>query len=134
MAQSIVGPVSNVNLVPISVFSDEWVRLYGQSFTNDLATVNTTSTTTFGNQFLSDFSCQTSLSITTGSGVISGISQNIIQVKIPAGSVVSLQVGACTNIWLLNLSVPKIGSNIFWRGIKIVGFSSTYQVYNAVVY
>ena len=48
------------------------------------------------------------------------------------GATVTAILGACSNILLLNQSQPKVGNNVYWRGLSIG--AGTYQVYSALFF
>lgn len=128
-AQALLGPISQITLTPITIFNNVWTDLYGQPFAKDLSLV-TSSNIAIPNFFISDFSCSSSLVLGSGNGVVKQISTNVITATLNDKSVVSLILGACSNVLVLNGLTPKLGTNIFWNGLKIT--SNTYQVYSAL--
>jgi UDP-N-acetylenolpyruvoylglucosamine reductase len=65
-----------------------------------------------------------------GSGVVTGISANVVNVTVADGSNNMLILGACSNVLVRNGGVPKVGTNVFWTGFKMT--SNTHQVYSAL--
>ena len=128
-AQSLLGPVSSITLTPATIFSKEWVNLFGQPFAKDLSLVSATATQT-PNFFVSDFNCSSNSVLASGNAVVAQISTNVISAILSDRTFVTLILGACSNILVLNSSTPKIGTNIFWNGLKVN--STTYQVYSAL--
>jgi len=144
-ASAFLGPISKVTLTPITIFTPAWVDLYGASFTKDISLFNaissntattngvsTTSAVPSSYFFVSDFSCSSTATLASGAGVISSINSNLIQVSLKTGGSAVLTMGACSNILLLNVNVPKVGNNIYWRGLQLS--SNTFQVYSALIF
>jgi len=128
-AQNLLGPVSNITLTPATIFSKDWVNLFGQPFAKDLSLVSATATQT-PNFFVSDFNCSSNSVLTSGNAVVTQISTNVINASLNDKTTVTLILGACSNILVLNNITPKIGTNIFWNGLKVN--PSTFQVYSAL--
>lgn len=126
--QALLGPISQVSLTPITIFNSEWSKVFGEAFQKDLALINATEVTP--NFLVSDFSCSSSATLASGNGVVSRISANVVYATLPGGSTAVLILGACSNVLVMEGQVPKIGSNIFWNGLKIS--TNTYQVYSAL--
>lgn len=76
-AQALLGPISNVTLTPLTILSQTWVDLFGQSFSKDLSLVNGSLTAT-PNFFVSDFSCSSNLALSSGNGIVSQITANVV--------------------------------------------------------
>jgi hypothetical protein len=70
--------------------------------------------------------------LASGAGIISEIQSNIIHVSVKGGSPAILTMGACSNILLLNQNVPKVGNNIYWRGLQLP--NNAFQVYSALIF
>lgn len=128
-AQALLGPVSSISLTPATIFSKEWVSLFGQPFAKDLAQVSATGSQV-PNFFVSDFSCSSNSALASGNAVVLQITTNVVTALLNDKSIVTLVLGACTNILVLNGSTPKLGMNIFWNGLKVSPI--TYQVYSAL--
>ena len=132
-AQALLGPISKVTLTPTTIFTPSWVDLYGASFSNDIKLVSQQDTnlptTSF---FASDFQCLSTSTLTSGSGIVKQIVANYITVTMSDASSATLILGACSNVLLLNQNAPKIGNNVYWRGLQVGG--STYQVYSALLF
>lgn len=127
--QTLLGPVSNVTLTPVTIFNSDWVQAYGSAFQKDLATIDATSKN-FPNFFISDFQCSSTAPLSSGSGTVTNIIANIIYARIADGSTAVLMLGACSNVLVTGDSVPTIGNNVLWNGFKLS--SNTYQVYSAL--
>lgn len=128
-AQALLGPISNITLTPVTIFGSEWVNLFGQPFAKDLSLVAATATQT-PNFFISDFSCSSNSVLASGNAVVTQISTNVVYATLSDKSTVVLILGACSNVLVLNNVTPKIGTNIFWNGLKVT--SNTFQVYSAL--
>ena len=128
-AQALLGPISNITLTPVTIFGSEWVNLFGQPFAKDLSLVTATATQT-PNFFISDFSCSSNSVLTSGNAVVTQISTNVIYASLSDKSSVTLVLGACSNVLVLNNVTPKVGTNIFWNGLKVG--ANNYQVYSAL--
>ena len=157
-AQSLLGPVSKVTLTPVTIFAPAWVSQFGASFTTDLQNLNTNSGSSASSAssgssgssgsgssvttptpidaapyfFASDFSCSSTRPLTSGSGIVRSIVANYITISVAGGQTVTAILGACSNILLLNQSQPRVGNNIYWRGLTIG--TSTFQVYSALLF
>jgi hypothetical protein len=128
-AQTLLGAVNDITLTPVTIFGSDWVNLFGQPFAKDLSLV-TASSVQIPNFFISDFSCSSNSVLTSGNAVVTQISTNVIYGSLSDKSSVVLVLGACSNVLVLNNVTPKVGSNIFWNGLKVNG--NTYQVYSAL--
>lgn len=126
--QALLGPISQVSLTPVTIFNDQWSQTFGSAFQKDLAVIQANDTTP--NFLVSDFSCSSTAALTSGNGVVSRISANVVYATMSGGSTAILILGACSNVLVMEGQVPKIGSNIFWNGLKIS--SNTYQTYSAL--
>lgn len=129
-AQAQIGPISNVALTPINIFSPSYVNLYGSSFATELQSINSTNAPS-NYQFTSDFSCSASQSLVSQSGVVKAIDTNLFTVALSNGTIVYLTLGACSNIMILNSLVPKVGNTIYWKGNQ---FGNSYQVISALCF
>lgn len=92
-----------------------------------LSGISSSSTPNF---FTNDFACTTAATLSSGNGVVNNISKNTVTVTLNNKSTFTLLLGACSNVLLLNSNVPKVGSNIFWNGLKIS--ANTNQVYSCL--
>jgi len=128
-AQALLGPISNITLTPVTIFGSNWTNLYGQPFAKDLSLVNPNATS-IPNFFVSDFSCTSPSTLASGNAVVSKISTNVVSATLGDKNPVNLILGACSNVLVLNSVVPKVGTNIFWNGLKVS--PNTYQVYSAL--
>lgn len=127
--QALLGPISSVTLTPITIFNTDWASTFGSAFQKDLALISPTITNT-SNFFISDFSCSSNAGLSSSSGVVTRISANVIYATLGDQSNVVLILGACSSVLVAKDTLPKIGQNIFWTGLKIN--SDTYQVYSAL--
>lgn len=125
-----IGPASSVVVTPLTIFSPSYVNQYGASFSTDLQSVSSSSIPA-NYQFASDFSCSTSALLNTGTGVVQSINSNQIIATLKNGSKVTLTLGACSNILLLNQKSPKVGNNICWNGPQANG---GFQVISALLF
>jgi len=82
--------------------------------------------------FASDFSCSSTRPLTSGSSILRSIVANYITIAVAGGQTVTAILGACSNILLLNQSQPRVGNNIYWRGLAVG--TSTFQVYSALLF
>lgn len=127
--QAILGPISSVTLTPITIFNTDWSRTFGSAFQKDLELINPNITNT-SNFFISDFSCSSNAGLSSSSGVVTRIAANVIYATLSDNSNVVLILGACSSVLVAKDTLPKIGQNIYWSGLKIS--SNTYQVYSAL--
>jgi predicted nucleic acid-binding Zn-ribbon protein len=76
-----------------------------------------------------DFSCLGGLSggSSSGSGVITGISNDGFEVKDASGKSASLRVGSCSRIESTS-SLPKVGQSMVWRGVP--SSNGGYNIYS----
>jgi predicted nucleic acid-binding Zn-ribbon protein len=131
-AQALLGPISKVTLTPITIFAPAWVGQFGASFANDLQAINATAALPNSYFFSSDFSCASTATLYSGAGVVKSIVSNYVTITTSSGTTVTAILGACSNILLLNESQPKVGNNVYWRGLAIG--TNTYQVYSALLF
>lgn len=104
----------------VDPFSQIWTAKYGYP---SLAGSNGA---TGGN-----FSCISGTAPSTGSGVISGVSGNGIQVKDSKGNLVSLNVGGCSRVES-TASVPMAGQAVVWKGVP--SSNGGYNIFTATCY
>lgn len=131
-AQALLGPISKVTLTPVTIFTPAWVSQYGASFTTELQTINATAAEPNSYFFASDFSCSSTKPLTSGSGIVKSIVANYVTITVAGGATTTAILGACSNILLLNQQQPKVGNNVYWRGLAVG--TSTFQVYSALFF
>lgn len=127
--QALLGPISSVTLTPITIFNTDWATTFGEAFQKDLALINPNATNT-SNFFISDFSCSSNAGLSSNNGVVTRIAANVVYATISDKSSVVLILGACSNVLVARNTLPGVGQNVFWTGLKIS--SNTYQVHSAL--
>jgi hypothetical protein len=125
--------LSNSNLVfyPYDIFSNQWVKTYGASFANDVATAYNSGVIT-DYSFLSDFKCSQYDSLVSLGAKITKIDSNIIYATGSDGTNYQLQLGACTRLNGVSQYYPTIGSAINWNGV--LSYGNKYLVHTATCY
>lgn len=116
---------------PYDIFSNQWVKAYGASFANDVATAYNSGVIT-DYSFLTDFKCSQYDSLTSLGAKITSINNNIIYATGADGTQYQLQLGACSRLNGVSQYVPQIGSTINWSGV--LSYGNKYLVHTGTCY